>query len=121
MYLDAPVGEDEDGDSEDGHDIHGDGGERAEWVNKYLDQTTRAAALNRAQKVLTHREREIFRTRFADKKTQQEIADELGIKPQRIGQIENKLLRKLAKEIASYGKRHSSEFFSYPGFGARPI
>jgi RNA polymerase sigma factor (sigma-70 family) len=122
VYLDAPIGkdDDEDDDSYDGHDVHGDGGKWAERIDKQLDQIARIAELNRAQKILTRRERAIFRARFADKKTQQEIADEFGVKPQRIGQIENRLLHKLAAEIATYHSRHSPDYFPCPGFGARP-
>jgi RNA polymerase sigma factor (sigma-70 family) len=120
VSLDAPVGDDEDGEPRNGHDLlaHSDGGKWAAVIEHTLDVERKTAAVLRAVKTLKWREREFFRWRFVDKLTHQAIADRRGITASRVGQIEAALVKKLAIAIAKHEKRRS-DHFSIPAFGAR--
>lgn len=88
--LDMPVGMD--GESTLA-DVLSDDGEQLERVEL-------AAVLSAAQSVLTPRERRVIRLRFFEDRTQQDIADQLGVTQMQVSRILTKSLALLRDSIA---------------------
>lgn len=122
VSLDAPIGNDEDGETRSGYDSleYCDNGEWVAAVENGLDAAKQTALLHRAEKVLNRRERQVFRARVADPPdTYQDIGKKLGISGERARQIEAAALKKIATEIKSWRDHHNDKVFHCPGFGAR--
>ena len=68
VNLDAPIGNDEDGETRSGYDSleYSDNGEWVGAVENSLDATKQTALVRRAEKALNSRERFVFRARSAD-------------------------------------------------------
>ena len=123
VSLDAPIGNDEDGETRSGYDSleYSDNGEWVGAVENSLDATKQTALVRRAEKALNSRERFVFRARFADPpETYHEIGKKLGFSGERARQIEAAALKKIATEIKSWRDRHNDSFFPCPSFGPRP-
>ena len=72
-------------------------------VVKYIEEEVDKALLKQAMQKLTGREKKIMELRFGlnngVEKTQREVADLLGISQSYISRLENKILKKLQREI----------------------